>query len=62
MTARQKNSMGGRDHHISVRAVRRSQPDVRRLSRALIALAMAQAAEEAAAEAHGKQERGDRHV
>ena len=50
----------GRERHISVRAVRRSQPDLRRLSRALIALAMAQAdadarAEAAAAEAANKQ-------
>jgi len=36
---------------ISVRAVRRDPPDLRKLSRALIALAMAEAAAEAAAQA-----------
>jgi hypothetical protein len=41
----------GRDRHISVRAVRRDPPDLRKLSRALIQLAMEQAAAEAAAEA-----------
>ncbi len=46
---------GGRERHISVRAVRRNPPDLRKLSRALIALAMAQAAAEAAAEADAKQ-------
>lgn len=51
---------GGRQRHISVRAVRRSPPDLRKLSRALIALAMAQAAAEAAAEAEAKQ-RPDTH-
>jgi hypothetical protein len=40
----------GRERHISVRAVRRNPPDVRKLSRALIELAMEQAAAEAAAE------------
>jgi hypothetical protein len=51
---------GGRQRHISVRAVRRNPPDLRKLSRALIALAMAQAASEAAAEAEAKQ-RPDTH-
>jgi hypothetical protein len=48
-----RGSKGGRRsrrHHISVRAVRREQPDLRKLSRALIALAMEQAAAEAAAQ------------
>lgn len=34
---------GARDRQISVRAVRRDPPDLRKLSRALIQLAMAQA-------------------
>jgi hypothetical protein len=46
---------GGRDRHISVRAVRRDPPDLRRLSRALIQLAITQAAAEAAAEAQAKE-------
>jgi hypothetical protein len=41
----------GRQRNISVRAVRRDPPDLRKLSRALIQLAMEQAAAEAAAEA-----------
>ncbi len=40
-----------RSRHISVRAVRRDPPDLRKLSRALIALAMAQAAAEQEAQA-----------
>lgn len=50
-------SKGGRRsnrHRISVRAVRREQPDLRKLSRALIALALEQAATEAAAEQEAK--------
>ena len=37
----------GRQRHISVRAVRRDPPDLRKLSRALIELAMAEAQAEA---------------
>jgi hypothetical protein len=40
----------GRERHISVRGVRRKQPDLRRMSRALVQLALAEAAAEAAAE------------
>jgi hypothetical protein len=40
----------GRDRHISVRAVRRDPPDVRKLGRAVVQLALAQAAAEAAAQ------------
>lgn len=54
---------GGRQRNISVRAVRREQPDLRKLSRALIQMAMAQAAAEAEAqESHVQQptaEKGD---
>lgn len=47
-----KNSKGNRkERHVSVRSVRRSEPDVRRLGRALIHYALQQAADEAAAEA-----------
>lgn len=42
---------GSRQRHISVRAVRRNPPDLQKLSRALIQLAMEEAAAEAAAEA-----------
>lgn len=44
-------SGGGRQRRISVRAVRRDPPDLRKLSRALIQLAMAQADAEAQAAA-----------
>ena len=40
----------GRDRHISVRAVRRDPPDLRKLGRAVVQLALAQAAVEAAAQ------------
>lgn len=40
----------GRERHISVRGVRRKQPDLRQMSRALVQLALAEAAAEAAAE------------
>ena len=51
---KQQRSGGGRQRHISVRGVRRDPPDLKKLSRALIALAMEQAAAEAAAEAQGR--------
>jgi hypothetical protein len=40
---KRKAARKGRDRHISVRAVRRDPPDLRKLSRALIALAVAEA-------------------
>jgi hypothetical protein len=46
-----KAARKGRERHISVRAVRRDPPDLRKLSRALISLAMAEAAAEADAQA-----------
>lgn len=49
--ANHKRQGGGRQRRVSVRAVRREQPDLRKLSRALIQLAIAQAAAEAAAQA-----------
>ncbi len=48
----------GRKRNISVRAVRRDPPDVQRLSRAVIALAMAEA--EAEAEAQAAEQAADR--
>jgi hypothetical protein len=50
-TRRNTSKGGGADRHISVRAVRRNPPDLRKLSRALIQLAIAQAAAEAEAQA-----------
>lgn len=46
-----KAARKGHERSISVRAVRRDPPDLRKLSRALIALAIAEAAAEAEAEA-----------
>ncbi|MGY1651767.1 hypothetical protein [Geodermatophilus sp. SYSU D01119] len=46
----QGRQKGRGTRRISVRAVRRDQPDVHKLSRALIKLAMEQAAAEAAAQ------------
>ncbi len=48
---KRKAARRGRERHISVRAVRRDPPDLRKLSRALITLAMAEAAAEAEAKA-----------
>ena len=52
---RPKNGRGGRarQRHISVRAVLRERPDVQRLSRAVISLALSQA--ETEAQASGEQ-------
>lgn len=47
----QRTGRGGQQRHISVRAVRRDPPDLRKLGRALIQLAVAQA--EAEAEGQG---------
>ena len=49
-THRRRSKGGKANHRISVRALHREQPDLHKLSRALIKLAMEQAATEAAAE------------
>jgi hypothetical protein len=49
----------GYERRISVRAIRRNPPDLRKLSRALIQLAMEQAAAEAAAAAEADTTTGD---
>lgn len=46
-----KAARKGRERHISVRAVRRDPPDLRKLSRALIQLSIAQAEADAQAAA-----------
>jgi len=53
MAKQQRKVVRSRDRQrrISVRAVRREQPDVRKLSRALLQYAVEQAAAEAAAQA-----------
>jgi hypothetical protein len=58
-TRRQGPKGGKRNRHISVRAVRRAQPDLHKLSRALIELAMEQAAAEAAAKAQAPRKQTD---
>ena len=57
-TGRPNRRRAGRERHISVRAVRRNPPDLQKLSRALIQLAMAQ--EEAEAEAQARAALADR--
>ena len=49
MSSKRKRTRAA-DRRISVRAIRRDPPDIKKLSRALIALAMAQAQAEADAE------------
>ncbi len=51
---RKVNSRGGRQRRISVRSVRKSPPDIRHLSRALMQYALEQAAAEAAAQAEAE--------
>jgi hypothetical protein len=58
-TRRKKLVKGGPGRRITVRALRRDRPDLPKLSRALIALAMEQAAAEAAAQAQTQQETSD---
>ena len=54
MTKRKSRRKPQRVRHVSVRSVRRSEPDVRRLGNALIHYALQEAAAEAAAEAEAK--------
>jgi len=56
MSRTYRNSDG--DRRIRVKGVRRNPPDLRRLSRALIELAIAQAEQEAAAEAEAQRHEG----
>ena len=48
---RDRRRHGGKDHHISVRAVRRDSPDLRKLGRAVLEIAVAQAEADAQAQA-----------
>lgn len=54
-------SRSQRDRQLSVRAVRRNPPDLRKLSRAIVAIALAQAEAEAEAQAavQDAESRGD---
>lgn len=51
---RSRNPRDTREYRLSVRAVRRETPDVNKLARAIIDLAMAQAEAEAQASANAK--------
>ncbi len=51
-----KQRRSGRERHISVRSGRRDEPDVRKLARAVIALAMAQAEADALAQRQSSEE------
>ncbi len=53
---RSRRPAGRRDYRVSARGRLRREPDVRRLARAVIALAMAQAEADAAAEWEGTNE------
>jgi hypothetical protein len=58
MAKKQRSSAG--DRRIRVRAIRRDPPDMKKLSRALIALAMAQAQAEADAQAEHQAKKGEK--
>ena len=62
MSKTRKNAKGGggRERHISVRATRRNPPDYRKLSKALIQLAIAEAEAQAEAETN-QQDPADNH-
>lgn len=51
---RGKNPRGTREYRLSVRAVRRETPDINKLARAIIDLAMAEAEREAQAESEAQ--------
>lgn len=55
--SRKVNGRAGREHRVSVRAVRRDPPDLRKLARALIELAMAEAEADAQAETEARARR-----
>jgi hypothetical protein len=58
-----KNKDGQRrERRISIRSVRRDEPDTRKLARALIAIVQAQAEAEAQAQHAHKKEQGSREV
>jgi hypothetical protein len=56
-TNRKRNDYKGRQRRISVRAVRRESPDLRRLGRAIVSLALLEAEAEAAAQRQAEAER-----
>lgn len=60
MSKTRKNARGGHQRKLSVRAIRRRPVDVRKLGRALMELAMSQAAAEA--DAQQQAEQADGHV
>jgi hypothetical protein len=57
---RNKNGGHRRERRISIRSVRREEPDTRKLARALIAIVQAQAEAEAQAQHAHKRERSSR--
>jgi hypothetical protein len=58
-TQRPKAKGGGHERRISVRGVRRAEPDLKKLSQALIALAIAEEERAAQAEHEHKQPDGE---
>lgn len=60
---KQRENRGhGRERRISIRSVRREEPDTRKLARALIAIVQAQAEAEAQAQHAHKKEQGSKEV
>jgi hypothetical protein len=56
-TNRKRNQYRSRQRRISVRAIRRESPDIRRLGRAIVTLALAEAEAEAAAQREAEADR-----
>jgi hypothetical protein len=60
-TNRKHNDYKGRQRRISVRGIRRESPDIRRLGRAIVALALAEAEAEAAAQRQAEEQPKEEH-
>jgi hypothetical protein len=61
-TNRKRNDYRGRQRRISVRAIRRESPDLRRLGRAIVSLALLEAEAEAAAQREAEAEQKSQSV
>jgi len=61
-TNRKRNDHRGRQRRISVRAIRRESPDLRRLGRAIVSLALLEAEAEAAAQREAEAEQKSQSV
>jgi hypothetical protein len=61
-TNRKRNDYRGRQRRLSVRAIRRESPDLRRLGRAIVSLALLEAEAEAAAQREAEAEQKSQSV